>query len=196
MPLMFGPPGEDQAKLNALRLLFKRDFHPIADETAPIVKPLRRLRDHIRTLHPNQKMGVIGMCITGNLAPAFLDRNYVQAAVMSQPALPTIGFDKENRMALSRDDVAVAKHSNVPILAFRFVTDTLCPESRRQKFMAAFKENNQITFRALPIDHTAHAVLTTELFDAPDHPKETGPSADAFKELIEYLGRQLTPQGV
>jgi hypothetical protein len=49
----------------------------------------------------------------------------------------------------------------------------------------------QVTFRSLPIDHPAHAVLTTELFDAPGHAKPVGPSADALKELIEYLDRQL-----
>jgi dienelactone hydrolase len=191
MPLMFGSPGEDAAKWNAFKLLFRRDFHPIADETAPIVKSLRALRDHIHALHPKQKMGVIGMCITGNLPPAFLDRDYVKAAVMSQPALPTIGGDKENRIALSQSDIDVAKESHVPILAFRFVTDTLSPEARRQKLMKVFKEQDQITFRALCIETPAHAVLTTELFDAPDHPKETGPSAEALKELIEYLNRQL-----
>jgi dienelactone hydrolase len=191
MPLMFGKPGVASANSNAFWLLFKGDFHSIADETAPIVKSLRELRDEIHKRHPNQKMGVIGMCLTGNLAPAFLDRPWVQAAVMSQPALPTIGSDKENRMALSQDDIKIARQSKVPILAFRFVTDTLSPEPRRQKFMCTFKE--QITFRALCIEYPAHAVLTTELFDAPDHPKTTGPSADAFKELVDYLGRQLAP---
>ena len=192
MPLMFGKAGVASAKKNGFWLLFKRDFHSVADETAPIVKSLRELRDEIHKHHPKQNMAVIGMCLTGNLAPAFLDVPYVQAAVMSQPALPTIGPHKDERMALSQRDIAIAQGSHVPILAFRFVTDTLSPEPRRQKFICTFKD--QITFRALCIERPAHAVLTTELFDAPNHPKTTGPSADAFKELIDYLGRQLAPK--
>jgi dienelactone hydrolase len=191
MPLMFGTPGKASTYKNMFKLLFTREFHVIADETSPIVKSLRELRDKIHTLQPSKKMGVIGMCITGNLPPAFLDRPYVQAAVMSQPALPTIGWGKESKMALSEADIKTAQASKVPILAFRFVTDTLSPEPRRQTFIRTF--GFQITFRALCIEHPAHAVLTTELFDCPNHPKETGPSADALKELLGYLGRQLGP---
>jgi dienelactone hydrolase len=166
-------------------------FYTQKDETSPIIKSLRALRDDIHRRHPSQKMGVIGMCMSGNLPPAFLDREYVKAAVMSQPALPAVGKGKESKMALSSGDIRTARDSHVPILAFRFRTDEISPEPRRLKFIETF--SSQITFQALPIDRSAHAVLTTELFDAPDHAKPTGPSAEAFKELIAYLGRQLAP---
>jgi len=191
MPLMVGSPGKTSTNVNALKVLVGGGFYAERDETSPIIKSLRALRDEIHSRHPSQKMGVIGMCMSGNLPPAFLDRPYVNAVVMSQPALPTFGKGKETRIALSQGDIKAARASNVPILAFRFTTDALSPEPRRMKFIETF--GRQITFHALPIDRPAHAVLTTELFDAPNHAKTTGPSAEALKELIGYLGGQLAP---
>jgi dienelactone hydrolase len=191
MPLLVGSPGKTSTNVNALKVLVGGGFYGERDETSPIIASLRALRDEIHSRHPSQKMGVIGMCMSGNLPPAFLDRPYVKAVVMSQPALPTFGKGKESKMALSRSDINAARASNVPILAFRFTTDKISPEPRRQKFIDTF--GRQITFRAMPIDHDAHAVLTTELFDAPNHAKTAGPSAEALKELIGYLGGQLAP---
>jgi len=191
MPLLVGSPGKTSANLNAIKILVEGGFEGTADKTSPIIKSLRALRDEIHARHPSQKMGVIGMCMSGNLPPAFLDRPYVKAVVMSQPALPTFGKGKEGKIALSQSDIKAARDGHVPILAFRFETDKISPEPRRLKFIETF--GNQITFRKLPIDHEAHAVLTTELFDAPNHPKSAGPSADALKEVIDYLNRQLAP---
>jgi len=191
MPLIVGTPGKTSANFNALKVLISGDFYAQKDETSPIITSLRALRDEIHTRHPTQKMGVIGMCMSGNLPPAFLDCPYVKAVVLSQPALPTFGDGKESKLALSRSDIKTARDSHVQMLAFRFTTDKLSPEPRRLKFIETF--GKQITFRALPIDHPAHAVLTTELFDAPNHAKPTGPSAEALKELIAYLAVQLAP---
>ena len=189
MPLLVGSPGKTSTNVNAFKALIGGSFYGKRDETSPIITSLRALRGEIRKRHPSQKMAVIGMCLSGNLPPAFLDAPYVRAAVMSQPALPTFGNGHESKLALSVKDIRTARDSKVPILAFRFQGDKISPEPRRQKFMATF--GGQITFRALP--GAAHAVLTSELFEAPDRPKTSGPSADALKELIEYLNRQLTP---
>jgi len=189
MPLLVGYPGKTAANMNAFKVLIGGGFYGEKDETSPIITSLRALRDEIHNRHPSQKMGVIGMCMSGNLPPAFLDRSYVKAVVMSQPELPTFGKGKESKIALSGSDIKAARDSHVPMLAFHFATDTLSPEPRRLKFIQTF--GDQIDFRTLPIDHPAHAVLTTELFDAPNHPKPTGPSAEALKQLIDYLGRQL-----
>jgi dienelactone hydrolase len=191
MPLLVGSPGKTSTNLNAAKVLFGGGFYGSRDETSPIITSLRALRDEIHSRHPSQKLGVIGMCMSGNLPPAFLDRAYVKAVVMSQPALPTFGNGKESKLALSQSDIKAARNSGVPMLAFRFTTDSISPEPRRVKFIETF--GGQLTFRALPVDHTAHAVLTTELFDAPNHAKTTGPSAEALKELIGYLGAQLAP---
>ena len=189
MPLMVGSPGKTSTNVNALKVLIGGGFYGKKDETSPIITSLRALREEIRKRHPSQKMGVIGMCMSGNLPPAFLDAPYVRAAVMSQPALPTFGDGHESKLALSAKDIKTARDSKVPILAFRFQGDKISPEPRRKKFIDTF--GTQITFRALP--GAAHAVLTSELFEAPDRPKTIGPSAEALKELIEYLNRQLAP---
>src|SRR5204863_1353892 len=97
VPLLFGTAGKDSLA-NVFFRLFDLRFLPVRDATPPIVGSLERLAKEIHE-QTGQDIGVIGMCLTGNLPIPMLQLDFVKAAVVSQPAMPlfrpsTIGLDK------------------------------------------------------------------------------------------------------
>jgi dienelactone hydrolase len=183
-PLLFGEAGKTATLRNLWRAAFDRDWYVMKNATPRIIEELRRLADAIHALHPGN-MGAIGMCFTGQLPAALLDRPYMKAAVLSQPSMPFLG---NAEMALDPGDVEAAKRSQVPMIAFRFKTDRVCRRARQVRFETTF--DRQIDFEALPADEQKHAVLTEELFDE-DGNKKSGPSVQALAKTVDYLRRQL-----
>jgi dienelactone hydrolase len=183
-PLLFGKVGETATGRNLLRVSFDRHWYVVKNATPRIIEELRRLAGAIHVLHPGN-MGAIGMCFTGQLPAALLDRPYMKAAVLSQPSMPFLG---NAEMALDVADVEAAKRSQVPMIAFRFKTDRVCRRERQVRFETTF--DGQIDFEALPADEQKHAVLTEELFDK-EGKKKGGPSIGALAKTVDYLRRQL-----
>jgi dienelactone hydrolase len=180
-PLLFGCVGERATLRNMLHVLMSRDWYVFKDATPRIVGELHRLADAIHAAHPGL-MGAIGMCLTGQLPVALLDRPYIQAAVLSQPSMP---FTKKTKLGLDAADVETAKRSGVPMIAFRFDTDDTSPEQRRRRFQMVF--GDQIDFESLPSATKQHAVLTEALFG-----KDNGEAVKAFAKTGDYLWKRLT----
>ena len=201
MPLMFGTAGKASSSLGTIGHVVAAElsgkFEPLSAATPPIAASLRRLAAEIHRRHPSQSLGAIGMCLSGAVPVALLgpDRPYIRAAILSQPALPSvvdnIAGTRPNaaKLGVSPADVENAKKSGVPIRGFRFTSDTVSRHPRQQAFTATF--GKQIVFEELPIDHPAHSVLTKELFDAQGKMKASGPSRHAYDEVIAYLHQQL-----
>lgn len=197
MPHLFGTPGKHSTMRNMLPIVFGWDWLPFRDATPPVAGKLRRLALKIHAEHTNQRMGVIGMCLTGNLPPAFLDAKelpFVQAAVMSQPSLPLL---RPSQLALSKKHLEAAKATGVEILGFRFSHDEISPWERRVALQRFF--GNQIDIHVLdssPWNHDgydtkAHAVLTEEMFDEHGNPSERRELVAAWETLVRYLAKQL-----
>ena len=185
-PLLFGRVGQTATWRNLLHVLRGRDWYLLKNATPPVIGELRRLADAIHAKRPGN-MGCIGMCFTGQLPVAMLGRDFIKAAVLSQPSMP---FRGDADLALDHADIDAAKQSAVPFIAFRFVTDTICKQVRADRFKAAF--GSQIDFQTLPADEQKHAVLTKELFDAQGKMKASGPSRQAYDKVVAYLRRQLS----
>jgi len=185
-PLLFGKAGETATKRNLLRASFSRDWYVLKNATPRIIDELRRTADTIQA-ETRVPMGAIGMCFTGQLPVALLDRKYIQAAVLSQPSMP---FGNKKGLGLDDGDVAAAKQSEVRMIAFRFDTDETSPPQRQAAFEKEF--GKQIEFRALPAKGKQHAVLTEHLFDGQGNMLIGTPAAEAFEETRDYLRSRLS----
>jgi dienelactone hydrolase len=180
-PLLFGRVGGRALLRNGLHALFSRDWFVFKDATPRIVGELRRLADAIHVAQPGP-MGAIGMCLTGQHPAALLNRPYIRAAVLSQPSMPFLG---KTKVGLDAADVAAAKLSGVPMIAFRFDTDDISPPERRGRFLEVFGE--QIDFQCLPSIRKQHAVLTEALFG-----KDNEAAVKAFEKTRDYLWKRLS----
>jgi dienelactone hydrolase len=186
-PLLFGRVGETASGRNFLRVSASRDWFVLKDATPRIIGELRELAHAINAKHPGQKMGAIGMCFTGQLPAALLDRPFIQAAVLSQPSMP---FRGNAKLALDPADVDAAKLSRVPMIAFRFATDDISPPERQARFQEVF--GPQIDFQALSAGEKKHAVLTKELFDEQGRIRIGTPAFAAFEKTRDYLRKRLS----
>jgi dienelactone hydrolase len=188
VPLLFGSPGGGASETTRLFRVFLsprwRAFR--RGRTAPIADELNVIADRIHA-ETGRDVGVIGMCLTGNLGVALLSRNeHVTAAVAAQPSLPLC----------CKDDIALGKEDSAPkadFLFFRFHNDRIS-EGKLGKFRERFGKlvhADELTLPPpAPGSEFRHATLTIELFD-----KTSDHSPCAFKDWREPLaGGDLRPE--
>jgi dienelactone hydrolase len=102
--------------------------------STPIVDWLRGVVQKIGERHHQQRLGVIGNCMTGPLPVALLDNPHVGAAVVAQPALPlsfwwSTDADKQS-LGLSFDDLQGARGSTAKMYGLRFETDCMADRAK------------------------------------------------------------------
>ena len=79
-----------------------------------------------------RKVGMIGMCFTGNFALGLCAEEWMQAPVLSQPSLPYPITQKHKRgLHICQETLTKAKQNpNLEILGLRFSEDWMCPRER------------------------------------------------------------------
>jgi dienelactone hydrolase len=129
VPLLFGQPGV-RSSLNMVRVCLSSQFHLFATARhSRITEWLRKLCAHLVTETGCEKIGVIGMCLTGGYVLALMANKHVYAPVMSQPALPLpITPSRRRALGVSDEELKAARDRGIPILALRFEHDRLCPQ--------------------------------------------------------------------
>jgi dienelactone hydrolase len=108
-----------------------------ADIDRPILDDLTALCRSIAALHPEQRLGVIGNCLTGIFPFALAARvPRIAAPVASQPTLPiTLSKSDFVKSGLSLGDTRrlqerIRTEPNFQLLAFRFEGDRVSPSAR------------------------------------------------------------------
>ena len=207
VPLLFGTPGQHHAGAGALldvaRICLRREFRLLATNgNAPITAWLRALcRDlHERTSRVGAGIGVIGMCLTGNVVLSLMLEESVLVPVTCEPSLPfempwLPGAAARRAAAGVPDDdfaKAASRAQSVPLFGYRFQTDTLCRAERFQtiseKFGTSFHRREIPTGPANPgnIPAKAHSVLTEYFVDEPSHPTRA-----ALDEILAECSARL-----
>lgn len=145
VPLLFGKKGESLV-WNGYRAYWFRgpaDFSPSGEWGAspqgsvPVVTWLRGVVQEIEKQHQNQRIGIIGNCMTGAFPLALLDNPRVGAAVVAQPALPMSFFfcptesDKQS-LGLSKIDEDAMRKSTAKIYGVRFEGDCIANSRKHQ----------------------------------------------------------------
>jgi dienelactone hydrolase len=207
LPLLFGQPGDHHvgaaAGIEIARLCLRNEFHLLAtDKNAPITDWLRALcRDvYTRTQHAGRGIGVIGMCLTGNVVLSLMLEEQVLVPVTCEPSLPfevphTPGAEarRVSPGVTDEDFVAAGRRAQtVPLLGYRFKTDALCRAERFDAIQAQFGQG--FLRRDIPTgpDHPgnvpadAHSVLTEYFVDDPAHP-----TRQALDEILDRFSSQL-----
>lgn len=198
LPLLFGSPLQDsfgsgylQVLSSDLNLYGKTNQNPLATWLSALCTQMSRECG-------NRGIGVIGMCLTGNLVIPLLKNRVVVAPIMSQPAIPLITPTVERKRALGVSDQELGdakqrvKEDNLTILGFRFTNDCLSPPERFDRLQDEFGKHFHPFQIKSPderflITNDAHAVLTKEYRSFPaDHPTRC-----AFTPVVDFMKSKL-----
>jgi len=182
MPSLFGKPGQPTTPAytaaSIARACVSREFATWATRTtSPIVGWLRALARDAHRECGGPGVGAVGMCLTGGFALAMMVDPIMLAPVLSQPSLPfPVSAAHRRDLGISDADLAAIKRHDTCVLGLRFTGDRLVPEARFARLRAELGDR----FIAIEIDSSpsnrhgiprlAHAVLTHDFVDAPDHP--------------------------
>jgi dienelactone hydrolase len=205
LPLFFGKPGMDNklAGPALVVLCLRRELNSLATNApSEIAGWLRALCRRIHNESHGRGVGVIGMCLTGNLVLSVMLDESVLVPVLCEPAVPFVPWSKKRKAALGvpDDDVkrAAERAKQVQVLGFRFETDTKCPDERFQTLeqifgTTCFKGKRIPTGPSNPgqIPNGSHSVLTGEF----DYDDLNHPARKALDEIIEQL-QTLFPERV
>jgi len=197
LPLLFGKLGMDNKLVGPASaiLCLRKELNSLSTN-APS-KIAGRLRALCRRIHAEcggRGVGVIGMCLIGNLLLSVMLDESVLVPVMCEPAVPLVPWSKERTAALGvpDDDArrAAERARKVQVLGFRFETDTKCPDDRFQTLeqlfgKKCFKGKTIPTGPNNPgkIPNGSHSVLTGEF----DYSDLNHPARKALDEIIERL---------
>lgn len=206
VPLLFGEKGKFSPASGLWAYWFRGLVHFFpggewgipSHGSTPIAEWLRSVVRKIGERHHEQRLGVIGNCMTGPLPLALLNNPQVGAAVVAQPALPMrfwyyTDADKSS-LGLSDDDLQPAKESTAKIYGLRFETDCMSDRAKWRTLRDQFGDrflNGEIPATAYHVEGkptNAHSTLIGSWKKL----GETGqPSRDARAGVLNFLLTEL-----
>jgi len=139
LPHFFGPLEKVDFTASILFCL-RHEFRVFSsDGDSPIANWLRVLCERANAECGNHGVGVIGLCLTGNVVMSAMVLPAVRLGVMCEPALPFL-----NGSALGVSDSTVrqikSKALVYPMFAYRFSTDRKCPSERFTTLRNTFQQ--------------------------------------------------------
>lgn len=187
VPHWFGPLGRT-TPTNLLRVFcMRREFQLFAkNKSSHIVDWMRALTAHVATTRNAPKVGVIGMCLSGNFAMTLIADEHVWAAVASQPSLParTEGFAHMSNSEIAASRAAI--DAKGPMRAYRFDGDPLCDGPRFAAIDQAFNDDGvRVVLNVLP--GRGHSVFAMHYDDTPGSSTRA-----ALDEVLGYLRERLS----
>lgn len=179
LPLILGDLGvHDGGKHFRLACISHAFWMLSANAASPIVDWLRDLCAEIQKRDSTDRIGVIGMCLSGNFALALMAEEGVVAAVGSQPGM--FGLHMTQDEAAAARDGMKAKGCAI---AMRYRGDYLSPERRMRRFENFFQE----TLKTHRFDkrkswyENEHSLLTHDF------------NEEAYDTMLSYLQDRLSP---
>ena len=214
MPHLVGPLMRDRLLANSLRLCVSAEFARLsAGKDAPIANWLRSLARRLIDERGQQKIGAIGMCLTGAFAIPLLIEDGVEAVVASQPGVPAgllhvvFGGDRslgpwQSKLNISNQTLAdasnCARNQNKSILIQRFSEDRICPAARTARLAQDFGDRAvSWTYETSPKrPHSVlapHSVLTYEFdeVNCPEPAPADDPTQIALARVIQFFNTHL-----
>lgn len=195
VPLLFGELNMHSVSWGLTAFWLNGEWRGLESGDSKIVPWLRAVVAEIERVHPQQRIGVIGNCLTGSLPLALLGNQRIHAVVLAQPTLPLTIFDNSSEarssLGISQDELAQAKQSSAKILYLRFEQDCIAKPEKRWKVWDLFTERGKfpervhkwvIPYEKHPVEH-AHSTLIGE-WRVGESGKATN---DAHEEVRRFL---------
>ena len=179
-PDLWGGPDEEAPVVPGLakgtaRMCVSREIHAFAaNRSSPVTDYLRALVARAGE-EGHERVGVVGLCMTGNFALSLVTEARVAAAVASEPAMPIGPWQRATLHLDAREKAALAARTEVPVLAARFAGDPLCTAGKLASLRAVVGERLEeivVPDGAKNPDGNPfpHAVLTKDLIDEAGQP--------------------------
>jgi len=205
VPLLFGVKGKFSLTKGLWAYWFEGflEFFPGGEwgipsqGSAPIVNWLRGVVQKVAERHTQQRIGIIGNCMTGPIPVALLDNPQVGAAVVAQPALPLRFWwyaDADHQsLGISPEDVAYAERSTAKILGLRFHTDCISHPGKINTLQAHFPDrfrfDGEIEYRVDGKPVKAHSTL---IGSWRKHDPSGRASREARERVRDFLLKELS----
>ncbi len=124
--------------MGSVKVCVRREFYSWATgRESPVAEWVRALARYVAEETGRDRVGVVGMCLTGGVALAAVTEEKVAAAVAAQPSMPfAVGIwpfttkSRKRDLGLSKDELAAVRSSETPVLGLRFCGDKVSPEER------------------------------------------------------------------
>ncbi|MEK8049691.1 dienelactone hydrolase family protein [Ideonella sp. DXS22W] len=208
LPWLFGPALRSATLGNYRKLCVSQEFGRLqAGVTAPVVDWLRALAADLVAARPGQRVGAIGMCLTGSFVIPLILEPGVVAAVASQPAMPVdgrylaLGWERDaawrTQLNVADADLAaaadVARRDGKHLLLQHFSADRACPRERLQRVAEAFGAQAEVHAYQRPgerwrlLRFSPHALLTHEY----ERHGDGDVTRQALARVIAFLDRHL-----
>ena len=176
LPHFFGPVGK-RDEVAGYVFCLRREFACFAtNRPSPIAEWLRELCRRASADCGRSGVGVIGLCLTGNIVLSMMTEPVVRVPVMCEPALP---FLRKRSLGVPEEDLEIAtrRMDALPLLAYRFDSDRICKAEKFQTLRRCFGDNAHLKTletgeRPFFIPVHSHSVLTGDYRgqDDPNHP--------------------------
>jgi len=186
LPVLFGDfpqPDGLAPKLRAIaHVCLSREFHLLSTgQTSPVTHWLKNVTQWVAAQHPERKVGLIGMCLTGGFVLVMMLALQAGAVVVCQPTIPLALTGRARRSyGLSVRDVAAAQAHRpaLPILGLRYARDIICPRERLEQVRTDFPQA-QVIYLPGGSGPVSHATLTEQR------------SAQAVQLVFSFLNQHL-----
>ena len=185
LPVLFGEPKGYSFLSGYLKSCGSDQFSCAAPHRSSAIMPsLQAFCEHVAGSAPANRIGVIGMCLTGAFPIWLMRSEVVTAPIVCQPTVPfsLFGIGEPTALGLSADDLRLAiRRTDVPILGMRYTDDGRCPMQR----FTVLSELFGARFRAFEIPSglggapDGHSVLTGDCWPA------------AYERAVAFLRERL-----
>ena len=190
LPLLFGRAGDDNTLLGFAKICIRQELRDLwLGKDTRIVHLIQELAQRESQAANNAGVGVVGMCLTGNMVLALLLKNHgtpspITAPVLAQPS-----------SRYSAPALAAVKNGEIgrPVMALRFEKDMICKRDNinqlEQAFGACPAANGQrLIVREL--EGKGHSTLTYQ-YNSCSVDARTKEKIDVRKEVVSFLKQQI-----
>jgi len=190
LPLLFGRAGDDNALLGFAKVCIRQELRDLSQgKDTKIVHLIQELASRESKAANNSGVGVVGMCLTGNMVLALLLNDHGTRSPITAPVLaqPSSGYSAPALAAASRGELAR------PILALRFDKDWICSRNNFKKLEQAFEScpaNSGQRLIVRELKGSKHSTLTYH-YKPISVDVRTNEEVDARKEVVSFLKQQI-----
>lgn len=190
LPLLFGRAGDDNTLLGFAKICIRQELRDLwLGKDTRIVHLIQELAQRESQAANNAGVGVVGMCLTGNMVLALLLNNHgtrspITAPVLAQPS-----------SRYSAPALAAATNGEIgrPVMALRFEKDMICKRdnfNQLEKAFGACPAANGQRLIVRELEGKGNSTLTYQ-YNPCNVDVRTKEKIDARKEVVLFLKQQI-----